>query len=133
MNVLNVTGVNPYGGYELAMTVMWALIIPMLAISQGTNIVVGNLCGERNYLDLKRALFASLSIVPGIMIAVAVKGVLFWNDMSAFFKPKFSHGLLFDADIWWMMIPYIFYGVGSVLKSVFYGTGITKYICCIST
>ena len=32
-----------------------------------------------------------------------------------------------------MMIPYVFYGIGSVLKSVFYGTGITKYICYIST
>jgi Na+-driven multidrug efflux pump len=38
-----------------------------------------------------------------------------------------------DETFWWMMIPYIFYGVGGVLKSIFYGTGKTKYICYIST
>ena len=133
LNVLNVIGVNPYGGYELAMTVMWTLIIPMLAITQGTNIVIGNLYGERNYPDLKRALLASVLIVTGIMIAIAVIGIFLWNDMSAFFNQNPAMVYYSTQTFWWMMIPYVLYGIGSVLKSVFYGTGITKYICYISS
>ncbi|MCW4018960.1 MAG: MATE family efflux transporter [Candidatus Bathyarchaeota archaeon] len=64
LNVLNVIGTNPYGGYGLAMTVMWTLIIPVLAVTEGTNVVVGNYYGERNYTNLKKSCSPRSSYYP---------------------------------------------------------------------
>jgi Na+-driven multidrug efflux pump len=36
------------------------------------------------------------------------------------------------ATFWWLIIPYCLFALGMILKSVFYGTGKTKYIFYIS-
>ena len=36
------------------------------------------------------------------------------------------------ATFWWLIIPYFLFGLGMILKSVFYGTGKTRYIFYIS-
>jgi len=51
--VLNLIGVNEFGGYGLAMTVMWTVIIPVLALTEGTNVAIGNFYGDRKYRDIK--------------------------------------------------------------------------------
>jgi Na+-driven multidrug efflux pump len=33
---------------------------------------------------------------------------------------------------WWLIIPYIGFGIGTILRSVFYGTGQTRYIFYIA-
>lgn len=132
LNVLNVIGVNQYGGYELAMTVMWTVIIPVLAIVEGTQVTIGNYYGERKIANLKRAVLRSFLLVAGIMAAIAVGGVFFWNDLSSFFNQNPAMASSSTATFWWLMIPYVLYGLGQVLQSTFYGTGRTKNIPFIS-
>lgn len=132
LNVLNVIGANPYGGYELAMTVMWTLIIPMLSITEGTNVVVGNYYGERRYSNIKKVILTSLLLVTITMTAIAVGGVFFWKSLSSFFNQNPAMVEYSTATFWWLIIPYCLFGLDNVLKSVFFGTGKTRYIFYIS-
>ena len=132
LNVLNVIGANQYGGYELAMTVMWTVIIPVLAITEGTNVVVGNFYGEGNNKNIKKIILTSLVLVSIIMTVIAVSGALFWNSLSTFFNqnPLMVH--YSTATFWWLIIPYFIFALDMILKSIFYGTGKTKNIFYIS-
>jgi Na+-driven multidrug efflux pump len=132
LNVLNIIGVNQYGGYGLAMTVMWTVLIPVLAITEGTQVVVGNYYGERKYANMKKVLATSLILVSAAMIIITVGGVFFWNGMSSFFNQNPDMVYYSTATFWWMIIPYCLFAIGGVLKSIFYGTGKTKYIFYIS-
>jgi Na+-driven multidrug efflux pump len=132
LNVLNVIGTNPYGGYGLAMTVMWTLIIPVLAVTEGTNVVVGNYFGEHKHTNIKKVLLTSLFLVAITMTAIAIGGAFFWNSLSAFFNQNPIMVQYSTATFWWLIIPYFLFGLGMVLKSVFYGTGKTRYIFYIS-
>jgi len=132
LNVLNVIGVSQYGGYGLAMTVMWTVIIPVLAITEGTQVVVGNYFGQRDYASLKKVLLTSLILVSVAMTIIAVGGVFLWNGLSNFFNQNTDMVYYSTATFWWLIIPYCLFAVGGVLKSVFYGTGKTRYIFYIS-
>jgi Na+-driven multidrug efflux pump len=132
LNVLNIIGANQYGGYGLAMTVMWTLIIPVLAITEGTNVVVGNYYGERKHTNITKVILTSLFLVAITMTAIAVGGALFWNNLSAFFNQNPTMVQYSTATFWWLIIPYCLFGLGMILKSIFYGTGKTRYIFYIS-
>lgn len=132
LNVLNVIGTNPYGGYGLAMTVMWTLIIPVLSITEGTNVVVGNYFGERNLSHIKKVVLTSLLLVTITMTVIAIGGVFFWRSLSSFFN---QNPIMVDystATFLWLIIPYCLFALDNVLKSVFFGTGKTKYIFYVS-
>ena len=128
LNVLNVIGTNQYGGYELAMTVMWTVIIPALAIVEGAQVTVGNYYGERGIKKLKQVVLTSFLLVAGVMAAVAIGGVFFWNGLSAFFNQNPAMVQYSTATFWWMIIPYVLFGLEKVIQSVFIGTGKTRYI-----
>jgi Na+-driven multidrug efflux pump len=132
LNVLNLIGANQFGGYGLAMTVMWTVIIPVLAITEGTNVVVGNYYGERRYEDLKKVVLTSLFLVSAVMAAIFLGGILFWRSLSYFFN---QNPVIVDYSVtsfWWLIIPYCLFALSMVLRSVFYGTGKTKYIFIVS-
>ena len=133
MNVLNVIGVNQYGGYELAMTVMWTVIIPVLAVTEGTEVLVGNYYGERNYANLKKVVLTSLFLVSVAMAVIALGGIFFWNSLSTFFNQNPGMVAYSTVTFWWLIIPYFLFGLDGILKSVFYGTGKTKFIFYISS
>lgn len=133
LNVLNIIGANQYGGYGLSMTVMWTVIIPVLAITEGTNVVVGNYYGEHDHTNIKKVILTSLLLVSIAMTAIAIGGAFFWNTLSTFFN---QNPIMVDystATFWWLIIPYCLFALDMVLKSVFYGTGKTKYIFYISS
>ena len=132
LNVLNLIGTNQFGGYGLAMSVMWTLIVPVLAISEGTNVVVGNIYGERNIKEIEKTMLVSLSLVLLIMASIAVTGIFYWNDISAFFNPNPEMIRYSNDTFWWLIIPYCLFGVSMVLRSVFFGTGKTRYILYVS-
>ena len=128
LNVLNVIGTDQYGGYELAMTVMWTVIIPVLAIVEGTQVTVGNYYGERDIAKLKQVVLTSLLLVGGVMAAVAIGGVFFWNSLSSFFNQNPAMVQYSTTTFWWMIVPYILYGLEEAVQSVLVGTGKTRYI-----
>ncbi|MBR1369814.1 hypothetical protein RJ53_10135 [Methanocalculus chunghsingensis] len=130
--VLNLLGTNEFGGYGLAMWVMWTLLIPVLALGEGTSIVVGNYFGERRFTDLLNVVKVSMVLVIGIMLSIAVIGIFFWEDLSRFLNPNPDMISYSVETFWWLIIPYIGFGIGTILRSVFYGTGQTRYIFYIS-
>jgi Na+-driven multidrug efflux pump len=132
LNVLNIIGVNQYGGYGLAMTVMWTLIIPVLAITEGTNVVVGNYYGESKSVNIKKVILTSLFLVSITMTSIALGGAIFWKGLSTFFNQNPIMVEYSTATFWWLIVPYFLFALGMVLKSVFYGTGKTRYIFYIS-
>jgi Na+-driven multidrug efflux pump len=132
LTVLNVIGESQYGGYGLAMWVMWTLLIPVLAIGQGTSVAVGNLYGERRYRDMNRVLLTSIIISALIMVGIAIVGVFYWENISTFFNNNPQMVSYSVATFWWLIIPYVLFGIGNTVKSLFFGTGFTKYVFLIS-
>lgn len=130
--VLNTIGANQFGGYGLAMWVMWTLIIPVLALAEGTNVAVGNLYGERRYDDVRRVIITSMAFSFLIMLLITFLGIFSWEGISRFFNPNPDMINYSTVTFWWLIIPYILFGVGIVVKSLFIGTGETKYIFYIS-
>lgn len=130
--VLNLIGINQFGGYGLAMWVMWTLIIPVLALAEGTNVAVGNLYGERRYDDIQRVIITSMFFAFSIMLFIAFLGIFSWEGISRFFNPNPDMIKYSMITFWWLIIPYVLFGVGIVLKSLFIGTGETRYIFYIS-
>jgi Na+-driven multidrug efflux pump len=130
--VLNVMGTNEFGGYGLAMGVMWTLLIPVLALGEGTNVIVGNYFGEKRYDDLLNVVKTSLVLVIVIMLAIAGIGIFWWQDLSTFFNPNPDMVGYSVATFWWLIIPYIGFGISTIFRSVFYGAGQTRYIFYIA-
>lgn len=130
--VLNLLGTNEFGGYGLAMWVMWTLLIPVLALGEGTSIVVGNYFGEKRFTDLLNVVKVSMVLVIGIMLSIALIGIFFWEDLSRFLNPNPEMISYSVETFWWLIIPYIGFGIGTILRSIFYGTGQTRYIFYIA-
>jgi len=130
--VLNTIGANQFGGYGLAMWVMWTLIIPVLALADGTNVAVGNLYGEKRYDDVRRVIITSMAFSFLIMLLITFLGIFSWEGISRFFNPNPDMINYSAITFWWLIIPYVLFGVGIVIKSLFIGTGETKYIFYIS-
>jgi Na+-driven multidrug efflux pump len=130
--VLNIIGINQFGGYGLAMWVMWTLIIPVLALAEGTNVAVGNLYGEKRYDDIQRVIITSMLFAFLIMLLIGFLGIFSWEGISRFFNPNPDMINYSAITFWWLIIPYILFGVGIVIKSLFIGTGETRYIFYIS-
>jgi len=125
-------GTNEFGGYGLAMWVMWTLLIPVLALGEGTNVIVGNYFGEKRYEDLLNVVRTSMVLGIAIMLAIAGIGVLWWQNLSTFFNPNPDMVTFSVATFWWLIIPYIGFGIGTIFRSIFYGTGQTRYIFYIA-
>ena len=130
--VLNVMGTSEFGGYGLAMWVMWTLLIPVLALGEGTSVIVGNFFGERRYADLLNIVKTSMVLVIVIMLAIAMIGIFWWQSLSTFFNPNPDMVTYSVATFWWLIIPYIGFGISTILRSIFYGTGQTRYIFYIA-
>lgn len=130
--VLNVMGTSEFGGYGLAMWVMWTLLIPVLALGEGTSVIVGNYFGEKRYGDLLNIVKTSMVLVIAVMLAIAMIGIFWWQSLSTFFNPNPDMVTYSVATFWWLIIPYIGFGISTILRSIFYGTGQTRYIFYIA-
>lgn len=126
--VLNAMGTAQFGGYGLAMAVMWTLIIPVLALGEGTSVVVGNYFGERKINEMKSVVLTSLILIIGFMAIIAVMGVFLWTPFSQFFNQNPTMVDFSVTTFWWLIIPYCFFGISTIIRSIFFGTGQTKYI-----
>ncbi|WP_220681082.1 MATE family efflux transporter [Methanofollis formosanus] len=129
---LNLIGVSQFGGYGLAMTVMWTLLVPVLALAEATNVVVGNYYGAGNYLAIPKVLAMSEILALGVIGCIAMAGLLSWDWLSAVFNPNPEMVAYSVQAFHWLIVPYIFFAAGIILKSLFYGTGMTKYIFFVS-
>ncbi|MBM4248269.1 MAG: hypothetical protein FJ149_02325 [Euryarchaeota archaeon] len=130
--VLNLIGTNEFGGYGLVMWVMWTLLIPVLALAEGTSVAVGNLYGEKKYDGMKKVILTSILFSTLIMVGIGLIGIVAWAPISRFFNPNPDLTGFSIAAFEWLMIPYVLFAIGSCIKSLFFGTGETRYILYIS-
>ena len=126
--ILNLIGADTFGGYGLSMILMWTAIIPVLALAEGTNVTVGNFIGEKRYNDINRIIQTSIILAVGIMLIIGIGGIFLWDNLSAMMNMNPSIVNYSTQAFWWLIIPYIFFSISTVMKSLFFGTGQTKYI-----
>ena len=126
--ILNGLGMDEYAGFGLATWIFWILLMPVFGIGQGTSVLVGNYFSERRYRDLLDMVKTSLLVVTGFMLAAGLTGILWWHPVSLFLNPNPGIAAFSFAAFLGLIIGFIGYGIGSVLRSIFYGTGQTRYV-----
>ncbi len=126
--VLNTLGTAEYGGYGVAMTIMWLIfLIPVLALGEATNVAIGNEYGKRNLKSMKDVQFVSLALMGSYMVVMMLLGVFIWEPLSSFFNRNASIVAYSTATFHYLAIPYIFFTLGTALRSLFIGTGKSLY------
>lgn len=126
--VLNTLGPAEYGGYGVAMTIMWLIfLVPVLALGEATNVAIGNEYGERDLRGMKDVHLVSLMLMGGYMAVMMLLGVVLWGPLSSFFNTNASVVTYSTATYQYLAIPYVLFAVGTALRSLFIGTGKTFY------
>ena len=126
IRIVNSIGATEIGGYYIAIQILWSfMLVPVLALSDSAKALVAN---ASNNLQQVRALWhASMVITAGMMLV--------WVAAAPLFR-GFA-GLLSDdpATIDWavtafgiLFVPYVLFSFNAVTDSVFYGTGLTKFM-----
>jgi Na+-driven multidrug efflux pump len=133
LQVLNFMGPNQFAGFQLFQRIMWTALIPVIAISQGTSIRVGNYLDTENAeYKIKRLLLTSC-ILAFIMIGgFGVLGVFSIDAMGFAFTANADVVHYFSLMFWWQIDPYILFAVAMNLRGLFFGTGKTYYILIVS-
>lgn len=132
--VLNTLGTAQYGGYGVAMTILWMIfLIPVLALTEATNVAIGNEYGRKNLAGIRNVQLVSLFIMGLYMTAVAIIGCFAWQEMSSFFNKNQEIVDYSVATFYYLAIPYIMFALSSGLKSLFIGIGNTRYYLVPST
>jgi len=126
--ILNGLGTNEYGGFGIATWIFWILLMPAFAIQNGTSILVGNYFSERRYGDLLDIVKTSLLVVTVFTLAIVLTGILWWHHVSFFLNPNPEIVAYSVAAYSGLILGFIGFGIGIILRSIFYGTGQTRYI-----
>lgn len=78
--VLNTLGTAEYGGYDVAMTILWMIfLIPVLGLTEATNVAIGNEYGKGDLRGIRNVQAVSLLLMTGYMTLVAVFGLFAWG------------------------------------------------------
>jgi len=126
--VLNTLGTAEYGGYGVAMTILWLIfLIPVLALGEATNVAIGNEYGRNSLIGVKRVQIVSFILMSSYMAVALVIGLIAWEPLSSFFNKDASIVKWSVSTFNFLAIPYFFFAVSSALKSLFIGTGRTLY------
>ena len=126
--VLNTLGVAEYGGYGVAMTIMWLIfLIPVLSLTEATNVAVGNEYGKKNLDGMRNVQFVSIVLMGSYMVLATIIGIFAWRPLSSFFNQSQEIVDWSTATFYFLAIPYIIFAISSGLKSLFIGTGKTLY------
>lgn len=126
--VLNTLGTAEYGGYGVAMTIMWLIfLIPVQAIGEATNVAIGNEYGRRSLQGMRDVQFVSLAIMTSYMIVVIVAGIFIWEPLSQFFNQNESIVEYSILTFQYLAVPYLFFTIGTAMRSLLIGTGKTSY------
>ena len=130
--ILNGLGKDEYAGFGLALWMIWIFFMPISAVGTGTSVLVGNFLGEKRYGDLRNILKTSIVLAIAFSLTIAITGFLWWHQVSLFLNPDPAIAGLSDTVFVVGFIGFIGYCLRIVLRSVFYGTGKTRYILYIT-
>ena len=126
IRIVNTIGSEEIGGYYIAVHILWSfMLVPILAFADSAKALVANAAGD---LPRIRALWRSSMIITAAMI-------LAWVALVPMF-PGFARLLTDDSStVNWavtafgiLFVPYVLFAFNTVMDSVFYGTGQTKYL-----
>lgn len=132
--VLNTLGTAEYGGYGVAMTILWMIfLIPVLGLTEATNVAIGNEYGKNNLRGIKNVQTVSLLLMTGYMVLVAIIGIFAWEGISFVFNRNEEIVHYSVLTFQYLAVPYIFFAVSSALKTLFVGVGNTFYYFIPST
>lgn len=126
IRIVNTIGAEEIGGYYIAVHILWSfMLVPILAFADSAKALVANSAGD---LPRIRMLWRSSMIITAAMM-------LIWVAFVPMF-PAFARLLTDDAaTVNWavtafgiLFVPYVLFAFNTVMDSVFYGTGQTKYL-----
>lgn len=126
IRIVNTIGAEEIGGYYIAVHILWSfMLVPILAFADSAKALVANSAGD---IPRIRALWRSSMIITAAMM-------LAWVALFPFF-PGIARLLTDDAaTVNWavtafgiLFVPYVLFAFNTVMDSVFYGTGQTKYL-----
>lgn len=132
LTVLNALDAQAFAAYGLAMTIIWTAILPILALTEGTNIVVGTLFGRQQHREIDRTLLVSLVLAVGIMIVLLLLGVSGWRLVAGFLNPHIEITEASYKVFLSLAVAYLLFAVSQILKSLFIGTGRTVNLFLVS-
>ena len=130
--LLNSMGTDEYGGYGIAMNILWTALIPVLAVTEGTNVLVGNLLGGSRGESIPRAIRISSLLTALYLGGLGILGFFLWDSVAATFTMNPAMVAYSKTAFLGLMIPYILMGLSWQVKSLFYGTGETRPILLIA-
>jgi len=126
IRILNLLGTEKIGGYYLSMHLFWGFaLVPVLAIAETTKALIPGHANDKS--SVKSIVTASL-ILTGVVVIIWGALSPFWGTFAGFFND--------DAEIvdysfkafQYLTIPYVLFAFNTVLDSLFYGMGRTRYM-----
>ena len=125
--ILNTLGTAEYGGYNLAMSMMWSALIPVLALAEQTNVAIGTAYSREGSKGMYRVVLSSFLVLLALGTVLVICG-LAWDTIAFSLNRhaeivKYSH-LVYTL----LLLPYSIFAVDILLKAIFIGTGQTKYL-----
>jgi len=128
----NQMGTTAYGGYNLAYVSIWLITLPVFGLGTATSVIVGNYFGEKRFADLLVVVKVSVTLVTGAMLAYCGIMILGWKEIIGFIIPDTAMVVYSAIVFWYLVIPCTGVAIGIILRSIFYGTGRTRYTFYIS-
>lgn len=126
IRLVNTIGPAEIGGYYLALQILWGfMLVPVLAFADSAKALVAN--ASDDLLQVRRLWLSSMVITAGMMLVwIALVPLL----------PAFARFLNDDPDtVRWaatafgiLFAPYVLLSFNTVIDSVFYGLGRTRYL-----
>ena len=132
LTVLNALGAQAFAGYGLAMTVIWTGLLPVLALTEGTNILVGNLYGQRRDEEVDRTIAVSIALVLLAMAGLMLLGLFRWHSIAGFLNPHIGIVDASNQVFLSLALAYVLFAVSQILKSLFIGSGRTANLFIVS-
>ena len=126
IRIVNTIGAAEIGGYYVAIQILWSfMLVPVLAFADSTKALVANASGDLE--RIKTLWHASMFITAGMMViwialapALPMFARILTDDMDTVGLAVTAFGILF--------VPYVLFSFNTVIDSVFYGIGKTKYL-----
>ncbi|TFF88712.1 MAG: hypothetical protein EU548_08515 [Promethearchaeota archaeon] len=133
LQALNFLGPNQFAGFQLFQKIMWTVLIPVIAISQGTSIRIGNyLCEQEPSEKILGLLKTSAGLGFLIVGTFGILGIFFIDLFGYIFTANPDVVYYSNLMFAWQIIPYILFAVAMNIRGLFFGTGKTYNILIIS-
>lgn len=126
IRIVNAIGPAEIGGYYLTIQILWGfMLVPVLAFADSAKALVANAAAD--LYQVRRLWLSAMTITAAMM--------LIWIALLPAF-PAFARFLNDDPDtLRWaatamgiLFVPYVLFSFNTVIDSVFYGIGKTKYL-----